>query len=70
VVCPLRFHFAPRFLHFGASPSFPGRRPRNLASAGPHRAALPGAFPMSLLVFFGVLTFSVATAVVAILSDY
>jgi hypothetical protein len=41
-----------------------------LASAGPHRAALPGALPMSLLVFFGVLTFSVATAVVAILSDY
>jgi len=25
---------------------------------------------MSLLVFFGVLTFSVATAVIAILSDY
>jgi hypothetical protein len=32
--------------------------------------ALPGAPSMSLIVFFGVLTFSVATAVIAILSDY
>ena len=73
---PLGARFAPRFLHFGGFRWKPPSRPpqtRAIQPTGPAPmailATLGTSLPMALL-FFGVLLFSVTTAVVALLADY
>ena len=59
--------FTPRFLHFGGSgwnPPLPGRQYRPMTSLHLLGPNLPG-----VLLFLGVVGFSVLTAVVALLAD-